>query len=360
MQLAVDLTRSIPPVPEGLGKALQEALAVLASREDSSAAFRTSSAGGTEADRVAGSKWLAPRFGETVPADRVLLTNGTQSAMLMLLKHVMRPGQVLVTERLSYGVLRDVAALAGVPMIGADIDHDGLVPESVELICRSHVVGALYCNPTFHNPTTSIMSEARRSKLAAVSRRHGFSILEDDPIGRLFQGLARPIAALAPDTTWHICGLTKCIAQGMRLAYVVAPTAEHAARFTTAHFRLSNWVSAPVMGALATQLINSGVAERIAAAIADECLAREAIAREALAKHPIWTQRGSLHVWVPVHGHDQHELTQEAASAGVLVRPAAMFAVDAQPVPDAIRLSLSSPLVRSDVERGVRAFAQLL
>jgi DNA-binding transcriptional MocR family regulator len=267
----------------------------------------------------------------------------------------------LLSERLTYGVLREVARVAGVKVIGIDLDADGIVPEALEDACRKYSVGALYTNPTFHNPTTSIMSEPRRRAIAAIARRYGFSVIEDDPIGRLYPQLPRPMAELDRDVTWFICGLTKCIAQAARIAYIVAPEPSMAKALIYRNERLTNWVPAPLMAAIAGEMMRSGTATEIAQAIAEESIAREDIARRLLTQHRIVSRPGSLHMWLPLPAPiTQQQAVAAAADAGVLVRPASMFTVDSQPPPQAIRLSLSSPLNRDDVRRGAETLAQVL
>jgi DNA-binding transcriptional MocR family regulator len=357
----VDLRRSIPPVPTGLHDAFAAALAALAAHAALDRLARTSTAGGTEEDRAIGARWLEPRFGSPIDASRLLLTNGTQSALLLLFRQLVKPGKVLLAERLSYGVLRDLARVAGINIVGVDLDSEGIVPSALEAACRKHAVGALYCNPTFHNPTTSVMPEARRFELAAIARRYGFSIVEDDPIGRLYPGLPRPIARLARDVTWFVCGLTKTIAQSMRIAYVVAPEPSLAKELIFQNERLTHWAPAPIMAALLAQMIRSGSAAQLTQAIARESIAREEIARRALERFNVVTQTGSLHVWLPLPARLTHaQIVSAAAAAGALIRPASVFAVDQQQPPEAVRLSLSSPLHRDDVRRGVEIFARVL
>jgi len=357
----VDLTRSIPPVPPELQACFARTLATLARQQNLDVLVRTSTPGGTDEDRRIGAEWLTPRFGEALDPQRVLLTNGTQSALVLLLQHLVRPGRVVLAERLTYGVLPEVARVAGVKVVGVDIDSDGLIPEAADEMCQVHDVGAIYCNPTFHNPTTSTMPLARRHALARVARKHRIFLIEDDPIGRLYDNLPPPLAALAPDVTWHLCGLTKCIAQAMRLAHVVAPDAASAQKFIGSHARLTHWVAAPLVASFVIELIRSGQAADIAQWIATENTARERLVRQILGCHGAVTQPRSPHAWLPLPpSMTQQEIVTTLESRDVLVRSAKLFAVDDHPAPEAIRLSLSSPLQRADVERALSTIASVI
>ena len=145
---------------------------------------------------------MEPRFEQRLDRSRLIVTNGTQNAMLMLLRRLVGQDGLVVAERLSYGPLRILAEAAGVRLLGLDIDDDGIVPDAFEAACRADAPRALYCNPTVQNPTTAIMPESRRIAIAGIARRHGVAIIEDDALGLLHPGAPLPIAALAPDVTW--------------------------------------------------------------------------------------------------------------------------------------------------------------
>jgi len=358
MSGTIDFTRSLPPVPEGLGSTLAAALQAVA-HQDLEAIGRATLPLGREADRVAAAAWLAPRFGSAIDPDRIVIANGTQSAVLLLLRSFVTPGKRLGAEALSYGMLKSLAEMAAIPVEALPLDREGLEPGALERACATGALGAIYCNPTFHNPTGTVMSEARRSEIAGIARRHGVPIIEDDPIGLLYSGIARPIAALAPDCTWYISAMTKTIAQGMRVAHLVCPSSQAAASFVAPYARLSNWVAAPLMAAAATWLIESGEGIILRGRIAEENLAREVAARAILPETS--SAPGSPHVWLPLAAAITQPLTAMLDADGVLVRDHQMFRVnDTGPVPSGIRLSLSSPIARDSVIDGLHRVSNCL
>jgi DNA-binding transcriptional MocR family regulator len=335
-----------------LAGSLAEGLGAVSER-DLDALIYASTPRGSATDREAAAAWLANRL-PTVDPDLILFSNGTQSAVLLLLQALVPAGKMLAAECLSYGMLRSLAEVARVPVEGMPIDDDGLIPDALDRACESGRIGALYCNPTFHNPTASVMSLNRRHAIIEIARRHSIMIIEDDPLGTLYPELPPPLAALAPRQVWHVAGLTKSIAQGMRLAYVTAPN--HAARDALlAHAeRLSHWVAAPLCLALATWLIQSGQGQAIRDAIAQENLAREATAKRLLGRHGIEGARGSPHLWIPLSPELERVVTDALEADGVKVRGEELFRVDDAPgAPSGIRLSLSSPKDRQSMVDGL-------
>lgn len=357
----VDFRRSLPPQIASLNAHLSAALAELGGRGDLSELMRQSVARGSEDDRAAGAALLAARFGYAPDLSRVLVTNGTQNTVLMLLRLLVVNGGVLLAERLSYGVLRALSRLAGVQVHGVEIDHEGLMPDAFEAACRRFHPKALYCNPTVHNPTTSIMPSARRVQIADIARRYDVAIIEDDALGFLHADLPRPIAALAPDITWHVMTLTKSLGHGLRIAYLLTPEQPLAQRRLESVEHLSCWHCSPLAAAIANLWVANGAAAQMSHEIALECSAREHAARELLAGLDLRSAPGSMHVWLRLpESLPRAELIAKAERQGVLVRPSDMFAVDDQPAPNALRLSLSPPATLDVVRRGLRRIRHVI
>lgn len=357
----IDFSRSIPPLPDIVQPRLRSALAELAQRNDIDALLRIAVTAGSEADRAAGEEWLRPRFRSEIATDRLCVTSGTQSALFILLEALVGQNNLLLSESLSYGVISLVAKHAHVRMKGLATDDDGIIPSHFEESCRKDSPKALYCNPTDQNPTTAVMPEARRMEIAAIARRYGVPIIEDDPLGRLHLHGPRPIAALAPDVTWYIMGLTKCLAHGMRVAYVVGPSAAELKRVVDPWMKLSYWAPQPLTAAVATSWIFNGDAEAISNAILAESIERQKLATKQLAGTDLVAKPTGLHSWLRLPSSLPREIfAADLRRAGVLVRISDLFAVDNSPAPNAVRLSLSSPLHREDVNRGLKIVSERL
>ena len=357
----IDLSRSIPPLPALVQPQLRRTLCEIAQRDDLDALMRVAVASGSDVDRQAGARWLGPRFRSAILPERVCVTSGTQSALFVLLDALVGQNGLLLSESLSYGVISLVAQRAHIRIKGLAIDDEGIIPASFEESCRTDAPRALYCNPTDQNPTTAIMPEGRRLEIAAIARRYGVPIIEDDPLGRLHPDAPRPISALAPDVTWYVMGLTKCLAHGMRMAYIVGPSAQALQNAIAPWLKLSYWAPQPLAAAVTTTWINDGTADEISSAITDESVARQKLATRLLAGADIVSKPSGLHLWLRLASHiDRIALTEQLRGAGVLVRPSDLFAVDDTPPPNAVRLSLSSPLQREDVERGLTIVAEQL
>ena len=136
------------------------------------------------------------------------MTAGAQHGITVTLAALTQPGDRIATECLTYNGIKPVAAMLGVRLEGLPMDAQGLLPDAFEDACKRGPLRALYCIPTGHNPTTSIMPPARRHAIAAIALRHGVAVIEDDIFASLLPVRHEPISMLAGDLgcLLHIAG----------------------------------------------------------------------------------------------------------------------------------------------------------
>ena len=361
MSATVDFRRSLPPVPPRLHEELALSLEHLAGGRDLGMLMHESRARGTDRERAAGVRFLSGRLGADISPDRIMITNGAQSAFVLLLRELVGSTEVLLAEALTYGALRPLAQKCSIRIQGVAIDHEGILPDAFADACRIHKPRALYCNPTLHNPTTAIMSLARRWEIIRIAREYGVTIIEDEALARLYPDTPQPLATLAPEICWYVMSTTKCLSHGLRLAYVVAPSTQQATTMLESADQLSFWVPTPLVTAIMTAWVESGVADLISGDIARECRLREAVATQTLEGYDIWAPRGTMHIWLTLPKHyGAGEFADLAQKSGVLLRPASHFSVDDTKAPDALRLSLSTPANLGEVKQGLGALRELL
>jgi hypothetical protein len=157
---------------------------------------------------------------------------------------------VVLSESLTYPGARAIAAQLGLRLVGIPMDDEGIDAEAFGDACKQLAPKALYVNPTLLNPTTHTISESRRRQIAAIARRYNVPIIEDDPYGFLPTDGAPPFAAIAPEVTWHVAGLAKCLGAGLRIAYVVVPDVRYGWLFASS-VRTATVMASPVTLALA-------------------------------------------------------------------------------------------------------------
>ena len=353
----VDLSMNLPPPPEGLslGRLLQETATAILERSEPATLMAYHPGFGTVGQRRAGAAWLAPVLGEA-PAERLLVCPGAQAALAAVLSSLCKPAEAVVAEPLTYPGFIGVARQLGLKMLACPVDADGIVPEALEALCAETQARVLYLVPTMQNPTGATLPPARRDALARIAVARGLWIVEDDPYSRLMDSPPPAIASLAPDRTFHVATLAKCLSPGLRIAFLACP-ADWTERVAEA-LRATALMPPPLMAAIATRWIQEGAAEQLLAAVRAETRARRAIAARALPQALGGAE--NIHLWLPLADAAAAERVQLAAQArGLAVVTAEAFAVASDHAAGA-RISLGGPGKRSVLERALATLSELV
>lgn len=340
MQKPIDLRRVTSPLLSEIDEGVSQTLAGLRERWQPSTELRQHRRLGTERDRHAAAAFLAARYGKQIDPDRILLANGTQNALLLLLSALVPRGGTVLVEAMTYRQIRDVAAMLGLNLVSVALDEDGLLPDAFEAACRLHRPSVLYCIPTVQNPSASIMSAERRQVVANIARRHGVAIIEDEAQGLIPRDAPAPIGSIAPDITWSVTGLSKCLAVGLRIAYVVAPSAAILHETIATFEDMAFWYVSAVSAALLLHHIESGAAFALTDAVQREAQHRQEVAARLLPSTILKSGHG-LHIWLSYPGVRGDEARAAAFNAGVLVRSASEYSVDGDRDLPGIRVSLA-------------------
>ena len=360
-----DLTVNTPPIPDWLSAAFRETLTRVAAdpalaQQVLSYDLRFSDRG----SRDAGAMWLRSR-GLEASSDRVVASAGALHGLSLILSTFTRPGHRVLTESLAYPGLHNVAAAAGVRLIGVDIDDEGLRPDALEAACQRYKPKMLCCVPSLQNPTAAVMSLGRRRDIIAIARQYDLRIAEDDICGPLLPDPAPPLlASLAPDLVTYIGSLSKCVAPGLRTAFVLAPSAEEATRLETT-LRAAMLMLSPLPLVVASAWIADGTAHRAATDIRREATARAQLARTILGAHRVAAPDGSLHGWLRLPpSWTVAAFVASAQERGVRVTPADWYVTnpsrEGQAVPNAVRFTLGAEQQRPRIEAALRTLAALL
>ncbi|HEU0033240.1 MAG TPA: PLP-dependent aminotransferase family protein [Kofleriaceae bacterium] len=164
--------------------------------------------------------------GVAASADEVMVTRGSQMALELASRAMIRPGDVVCVEALGYQPAWASFERAGAKLVGIPVDAGGIDVQALERAVAKHAVRMVYVTPHHQFPTTTILSAARRMQLLALARQHRFAILEDD-YDHEFHYEGRPVLPLASiDATGsviYVGTLSKVLAPGLRLGFVIAP-----------------------------------------------------------------------------------------------------------------------------------------
>ncbi len=308
---------------------------------------------------AAAAAWIG-RLGHTVAPGQIIATAGAQHAITAILSALLRPGDTLLVEELTYPALKAVAQLLGLRLRAVALDEEGVQPEDLERACVETGAQLLYCLATIQNPTCRSMSLARREAIAAVARKHGLTVIEDAVHVPLAEDTTPPIAQLAPERTVYVATLSKWATFGLRVGFVAAP--EPLVERVRAAVRTTLWMAAPLMVEIAARWLVDGTGERLAARKREELRERHVLVQEILGAHyRVETQPRSLHFWLYLpEPWRSDELVMQARQRGILVAGAEAFAVGRGEVPHAVRVAIAAPAEREDLRRALTTLHDIL
>lgn len=356
MLLNVDLSMNLPPQPieANLDLRIAQGLDAIRSRAGFSAFLSYSRPGGSVDEREAGAEWLQSRVSQAT-SDRIVIFPGSQAIIFNALQVLTSPGDVVVTEALTFPGLKAAATRLNINLVGVAMDAEGARPDALEEACRKHKPKAVYLVPTQQNPTTATMGTARRKAIAQVLRKRGVVLIEDDVYGPLEPSLS-PISNLIPDQTFYALSVAKSIAPALRIAYFLAPSAA-VERKMRASLQATMQMPPSLMVALLTYWLRSGVANEIIRAIRNEAAARQQLAARFLKGIPFAARPASHHLWLPLPERlAEADLLPHLARKGLAVVGEDAFATG-DGAQRGLRISLGAARNRAELTQALQVLA---
>ncbi|MFE7112520.1 PLP-dependent aminotransferase family protein [Streptomyces sp. NPDC057575] len=303
-------------------------------------ALRPVGAAGVPAVRESAADLLTRGGWRPDPAQVLFAGNGRQ-AISAVVAALVPPGARLGVEELTYPVIKAIATRLGITLVPLAMDAAGLIPEAVEEAHRSGPLHAVYVQPTLHNPLSITMPRERVEHLSDVLLRSGIPAIED-AIWAFLHDEVPPLASLAPEQTVLVDSLSKRIAPGLTLGFVVAPGFLVGEIATS--LRSGGW--APMRFALeaAYHWQQDGAVKALVQAKQREAAVRQEIAARHLGGFAVRSDPRSYHCWWQLPRPWRADtFVAAAARHGIGVVPAAAFTVGNNHAPNAIRLGLASP-----------------
>ncbi|MFJ5968692.1 PLP-dependent aminotransferase family protein [Streptomyces sp. NPDC093060] len=349
----VNLELNYPSAP-GQAELLAPALASLLRPDALAEAMRPAPAAGTAAAREAVAGLLAGG-GPRPDPDGILFTGNARQAIAATLASLVRPGGRVGVEPLTYPLVKEIAGRLGVTLVPLAADAEGLLAESVAAVHRAAPLSALYLQPTLHNPTSLTLSAQRRVRLAEVVHSLGIPVVEDRIWSFLHPGGEPALAGLAPGLVHVVDGLSKRVAPGLTVGFVVVPggRVEAVARAV----RSGGWNAGCFALEAAVRWIGDGSVARLVEAKRADAGRRQRVVAEELEGFAVRADPAGYFAWweLPV-GWRADTFTAAARARGIAVTPGTAFSVDPSRTPDAVRIGLAS-VPEGELVRALRVLA---
>lgn len=334
----VDLNFNYPSLPEQ-DDALREALRQLAMAGDIDSHLRYQPHAGRLAERDIIARHLTCQH-FAPDAENVLIVNGAQHGLAVTVMGLLRPGDVVAVDALTYSGFKVLAALYHLELAAIPCRPEGPDLQALQTLCQQRRVRAVYTMPTLHNPLGWVLNTGQRQALADLARQHDLLIIEDAAYARLVSHPPRPVVSYAPERTVYVTGFSKNIATGLRVGVVISPPRyrpeiERAIRATT-------WNTPTLISSLICAWIEDGTVARFETQKRQDARQRQQVAREVLCGLPVVSHPDSYFVWLPLGEESRADrLANALMERRISVSTAEPFCVSAT-IPQALRIALGS------------------
>ncbi|MEO8701263.1 MAG: PLP-dependent aminotransferase family protein [Kofleriaceae bacterium] len=171
---------------------------------------------------------LAHARGVAAERASIMITRGSQQALFLVAQALLGPGDVVAVEELGNPAAWRALRHMGAELVPVPLDREGLDVDALAGLARRRKLRAVYVTPHHQFPTNAVMPAHRRAQLAALALAHDFAILEDD-YDHEFHYEGTPLAPIAAGparrNVIYLGSLSKVLAPGLRIGFVVAPPA---------------------------------------------------------------------------------------------------------------------------------------
>ncbi|GAB3481479.1 MocR-like pyridoxine biosynthesis transcription factor PdxR [Marinomonas epiphytica] len=306
---------------------------------------------------------LLPRRGVWASPEQILVTVGSQQSLFLLVQLLLDKHSLFGLEDPGYVDVRNIANLHKCPTKALAVDFDGLVVDEKLDDCD-----LIYTTPSHQCPTTVTMPLERRKALLSRAQQKDFLIIEDDyEIETNFD--SQPTPALKSldtnDRVIYIGSLSKTLAPGLRLGYVVA--SKHLIKEARALRRLMIRHPASNNQRAAALFLERGYHDALLMNINRNYQARWRAMNDALNKHLPGCHNvpsfGGSSYWIKApNGIDATEIKAIAMQNSILIEPGKIHFMESEDNTrgnNYFRLGFSS--ISSDrIEPGIKKLADII
>ncbi len=312
----------------------------------------------------------ARTHGMAVSPEQVLITNGSQQAIDLVLRLLAPPGSPVALEAPTYSAVIPLVAGHGLEALAVPMGDGGLDLDHLECLLARERPRLLYTIPNFHNPTGITTSQSHRERLLELCGRHGLPLVEDgfEEEMKYLGGVTLPIKSMdASQVVIYLGTFSKVLFPGVRVGWVIADP--ECIRRLTAVKRFSDLSSSGVLQAAMAELCRQGHYDAHVRRMHKVFRRRMEVAQHALRRHlpadlVSWTEpAGGYLVWISLRAGtvDPSRLDALCERHRVAVAPGRHFFPGPAPRPS-FRISISmldEPAIEDGIARLGRAIGDL-
>lgn len=271
-------------------------------------------------------------IGVPVTPDEILATNGAQEAIILALRAVTQPGDIVAVESPSFPGILQALEVVGLRVIEIPTHpSEGLSLEGLELALEQWPLKACVVVTNHSNPMGARMSDERKKQLVSMLAAADVPLIEDDIYGDLYHTGERPRPAKAfdrADNVIYCSSFSKTISPGLRLGWMIPGRHMASAR---QHKYFVNLATSSIPQLAVAHFLEQGGYDRYLRSArqhyreATERM-RSAVARSFPEGTAVSRPQGGFVLWVQLpEGVSGTEVYQRARAENINVAPGLMF-----------------------------------
>jgi len=275
---------------------------------------------------------------------QVLLTQGANDALDMIVRHFVEPGEPVLVDSPGYYPLFGKLRLAKARLVGVRRTEDGPDPDDLAAKAASTGARLFFTQSLAHNPTGCSITLPVAYRLLRTATEHDLRIIDSDPFADVLPSTSARLAALDQlDRVIYVGTFAKTLSASLRSGYIAANTDTIARLADLKMITRAN--SSGYIEQIIYDLITSGRyrghLKRLTGRI--EAATRQAYESLAHLGLPVFGEpRGGFYMWCRLpDGIDDTQLSRIAAGQSILLAPGSAFNPDAAPAPPAMRVNIA-------------------
>lgn len=278
-------------------------------------------------------------------AQDLLVVDGAMDALDLVVRSLLRPGDVAVVEDPGFPPVLDLLEARDIEVVGVSLDASGITVDGLERALDGRP-GALFLQPRGQNPTGVTMTPTRARRLARLVAGTGAFVVEDDSAGDVAASEPVSLGSWMPDQVLHVRSFSKSYGPDLRIAAVSGPE-ELLAPMRRTRALGQGWTSRLLQRILATLLTDPRATRQVHQARGEYARRRELVTRRLAERGVEVPGTDGLNIWVPVR--DEAAAVLRLASQGIAVTPGSPFDVRPRRGSGA-HVRVTTGLLRSDHE----------
>ena len=271
------------------------------------------------------------RRGATTSPDEILVTQGAQHGLTLLLALLTRPGDHVAVDYPTYGKGLEAIGNASCRAVPVPLPSGGWDVDQLRAALTQTGARVAYLIPDFHNPTGRCMDEFTRARVARLAVDHDCHLIIDETMADLWLEMPPPPPVAAFDRggkTITLGSMGKSFWGGIRIGWIRANRGLIA---SLAASRSAHDMGSPILEQLAATILLSQPDDALAqrrSMIRDQRDHLLGLVRGRLPEWKFETPPGGLSAWAELPRAVSTALAVAAYDLGVRIAPGGRFGVD--------------------------------